>query len=90
MRRPVSCINSPLPFETKPGELYLARDDWDFDFDGAVVPKGNKPIEPNLSNDFSWLESNLPNDFSWLEPNLPNDFSWFTLGGTGPLGFGQM
>lgn len=30
-------------------ELYLAWDDWDFDFDGAIWPKGNEPIDPNLS-----------------------------------------
>jgi len=34
---------------SKPGELYLAWDDWDFDFDGAIWPKGNEPIDPNLS-----------------------------------------
>ncbi|KAH6613965.1 hypothetical protein C7974DRAFT_67525 [Boeremia exigua] len=30
-------------------ELYLAWDDWDFDFDGAIWPKSNEPVDPNLS-----------------------------------------
>lgn len=39
-------------FESAPGtrsELYLAWDDWDFDFDGAIWPKSNEPVDPNLS-----------------------------------------
>lgn len=30
-------------------ELYLAWDDWDFDFDGAIWPKSNEPVDPALS-----------------------------------------
>jgi hypothetical protein len=30
-------------------ELYLEWDDWDFDFDGAIWPKGNELIDPNFS-----------------------------------------
>lgn len=29
--------------------LYLGWDDWDFDFDGAIWPKANEPVDPNLS-----------------------------------------
>jgi len=32
-----------------PDSLYLGWDDWDFDFDGAIWPKGNDQIDPNLS-----------------------------------------
>lgn len=34
---------------THKSELYLAWDDWDFDFDGAIWPKSNEPVDPNLS-----------------------------------------
>ncbi|KAF1927926.1 uncharacterized protein M421DRAFT_64059 [Didymella exigua CBS 183.55] len=34
---------------SKKQELYLAWDDWDFDFDGAIWPKSNEPVDPNLS-----------------------------------------
>ncbi|KAF2188119.1 hypothetical protein K469DRAFT_768460 [Zopfia rhizophila CBS 207.26] len=30
-------------------QLFLGWDDWDFDFDGAIWPKGNEPIDSNLS-----------------------------------------
>ncbi|PSN61871.1 hypothetical protein BS50DRAFT_147413 [Corynespora cassiicola Philippines] len=30
-------------------QLFLAWDDWDFDFDGAIWPKANEPVDPNLS-----------------------------------------
>ncbi|KAH8728692.1 hypothetical protein GQ44DRAFT_608866, partial [Phaeosphaeriaceae sp. PMI808] len=30
-------------------QLYLAWDDWDFDFEGAIWPKSNEPVDPNLS-----------------------------------------
>ncbi|KAF2473862.1 uncharacterized protein BDR25DRAFT_125665 [Lindgomyces ingoldianus] len=30
-------------------QLFLAWDDWDFDFDGAIWPKSNEPVDPNLS-----------------------------------------
>lgn len=30
-------------------QLFLGWDDWDFDFDGAIWPKSNEPIDPNLS-----------------------------------------
>ncbi|KAH4002268.1 hypothetical protein HBI26_058120 [Parastagonospora nodorum] len=38
--------------ESKAGErpqLFLAWDDWDFDFEGAIWPKSNEPVDPNLS-----------------------------------------
>lgn len=43
-------IGAPLDKATgnKP-EIYLAWDDWDFDFDGAIWPKSNEPVDPNLS-----------------------------------------
>jgi hypothetical protein len=34
---------------TDKAQLFLAWDDWDFDFDGAIWPKSNEPIDPNLS-----------------------------------------
>jgi len=30
-------------------QLFLAWDDWDYDFDGAIWPKANEPVDPNLS-----------------------------------------
>ncbi|OAL54351.1 hypothetical protein IQ07DRAFT_501528 [Pyrenochaeta sp. DS3sAY3a] len=30
-------------------QLFLAWDDWDYDFDGAIWPKSNEPVDPNLS-----------------------------------------
>lgn len=30
-------------------QLFLAWDDWDFDFDGAIWPKSNEPVDPSLS-----------------------------------------
>ncbi|RMZ72629.1 Zinc finger CCHC-type [Pyrenophora seminiperda CCB06] len=30
-------------------QLFLAWDDWDFDFDGAIWPKSNEPVDPTLS-----------------------------------------
>lgn len=30
-------------------QLFLAWDDWDFEFDGAIWPKSNEPVDPNLS-----------------------------------------
>ncbi|KAK7188178.1 hypothetical protein DPSP01_001722 [Paraphaeosphaeria sporulosa] len=29
--------------------LFLGWDDWDFDFDGAIWPKANEPVDPDLS-----------------------------------------
>ena len=29
--------------------LYSSADDWGFDFDGALWPKGNDAVDPNLS-----------------------------------------
>lgn len=37
--------NSP---SEKP-QIYLGWDDWDFDFDGAIWPKSNEPVDPALS-----------------------------------------
>ncbi|KAF1955769.1 hypothetical protein CC80DRAFT_414098 [Byssothecium circinans] len=30
-------------------QLFLAWDDWDFDFDGAIWPKANEPVDPDFS-----------------------------------------
>lgn len=30
-------------------QLFLAWDDWDFDFEGAIWPKSNEPVDPSLS-----------------------------------------
>jgi hypothetical protein len=30
-------------------QLFLAWDDWDFDFEGAIWPKSNESVDPNLS-----------------------------------------
>jgi hypothetical protein len=35
--------------DEKSSQLYLAWDDWDFDFEGAIWPKSNEPVDPNLS-----------------------------------------
>ncbi|KAF2009940.1 hypothetical protein BU24DRAFT_67808 [Aaosphaeria arxii CBS 175.79] len=35
--------------ENEKPQLYLAWDDWDFDFDGAIWPKSNEPVDPSLS-----------------------------------------
>jgi hypothetical protein len=34
---------------TEKPQLFLAWDDWDFDFEGAIWPKSNEPVDPNLS-----------------------------------------
>ncbi len=43
----ISTTHNHLP--SQKSELYLAWDDWDFDFDGAIWPKSNEPVDPNLS-----------------------------------------
>jgi hypothetical protein len=30
-------------------QLFLGWDDWDFDFEGAIWPKSNEPVDPDLS-----------------------------------------
>jgi hypothetical protein len=35
--------------DSKKPQLFLAWDDWDFDFEGAIWPKSNEPVDPNLS-----------------------------------------
>lgn len=45
---PPASISHDSATSNKP-ELYLAWDDWDFDFDGAIWPKSNEPVDPNLS-----------------------------------------
>lgn len=40
-------VNQNSPTE-KP-QIYLSCDDWDFDFDGAIWPKSNEPVDPALS-----------------------------------------
>jgi hypothetical protein len=34
---------------TGKSQLFLAWDDWDFDFEGAIWPKSNELVDPNLS-----------------------------------------
>ena len=49
---PVSAQSQSATGETTPGEkpeLFLGWDDWDFDFDGAIWPKANEPVDPDLS-----------------------------------------
>ncbi|KAF1919757.1 hypothetical protein BDU57DRAFT_513026 [Ampelomyces quisqualis] len=38
-----------LSATSEKSQLYLAWDDWDFDFEGAIWPKSNEPVDPNLS-----------------------------------------
>ncbi|KZM25897.1 hypothetical protein ST47_g2907 [Ascochyta rabiei] len=45
---PLTSISHDNAAGKKP-DLYLAWDDWDFDFDGAIWPKSNEPVDPNLS-----------------------------------------
>ncbi|KAI8942557.1 hypothetical protein NX059_000617 [Plenodomus lindquistii] len=42
-----SVVSQNSPSE-KP-QIYLGWDDWDFDFDGAIWPKSNEPVDPALS-----------------------------------------
>ncbi|KAF2855678.1 hypothetical protein T440DRAFT_160419 [Plenodomus tracheiphilus IPT5] len=42
-----SALSQNSPSE-KP-QIYLGWDDWDFDFDGAIWPKSNEPVDPALS-----------------------------------------
>ncbi|KAF2451415.1 hypothetical protein P171DRAFT_5826 [Karstenula rhodostoma CBS 690.94] len=54
-------IAQPTPTNTQPPSatsetasdkktpLFLGWDDWDFDFDGAIWPKANEPVDPDLS-----------------------------------------
>jgi hypothetical protein len=47
-----SQVPSSATEECKSGEksqLFLAWDDWDFDFEGAIWPKSNEPVDPSLS-----------------------------------------
>ncbi|KAF2738995.1 hypothetical protein EJ04DRAFT_509149 [Polyplosphaeria fusca] len=49
---PVTSGTAAPSGETVEGEkppLFLAWDDWDFDFDGAIWPKSNEPVDPALS-----------------------------------------
>ncbi|KAJ4296889.1 hypothetical protein N0V90_006937 [Kalmusia sp. IMI 367209] len=45
--QPTSATSDNTPVEKPP--LFLGWDDWDFDFDGAIWPKANEPVDPNLS-----------------------------------------
>ncbi|KAI0590475.1 PAT1 domain-containing protein [Pyrenophora tritici-repentis] len=45
--QPTSAVSDGSSSE-KP-QLFLAWDDWDFDFDGAIWPKSNEPVDPALS-----------------------------------------
>ncbi|KAF1965342.1 hypothetical protein BU23DRAFT_574956 [Bimuria novae-zelandiae CBS 107.79] len=45
--QPQSATSDSAPGEKPP--LFLGWDDWDFDFEGAIWPKANEPVDPNLS-----------------------------------------
>ncbi|KAH7089214.1 hypothetical protein FB567DRAFT_591322 [Paraphoma chrysanthemicola] len=45
--QPPSATENDTP-HGKPS-LFLAWDDWDFDFEGAIWPKSNEPVDPALS-----------------------------------------
>ncbi|KAF1937214.1 hypothetical protein EJ02DRAFT_63068 [Clathrospora elynae] len=45
--QPTSAVSEASSNE-KP-QLFLAWDDWDFDFEGAIWPKSNEPVDPALS-----------------------------------------
>ncbi|KAF2645377.1 hypothetical protein P280DRAFT_118359 [Massarina eburnea CBS 473.64] len=45
--QPQSVAGEQAPGEKPP--LFLAWDDWDFDFDGAIWPKANEPVDPDFS-----------------------------------------
>lgn len=45
--QPASAKDESTPVE-KP-QLFLAWDDWDFDFEGAIWPKSNEAVDPALS-----------------------------------------
>jgi hypothetical protein len=47
LSQPISATEEKKSLE-KP-QLFLAWDDWDFDFEGAIWPKSNEPVDPNLS-----------------------------------------
>lgn len=40
---------STVASATEKSQLFLGWDDWDFDFDGAIWPKNNEPVDPSLS-----------------------------------------
>lgn len=49
---PISAQPQSTTGEMTPGEkppLFLGWDDWEFDYDGAIWPKANEPVDPNLS-----------------------------------------
>ncbi|KAJ4352344.1 uncharacterized protein N0V89_007692 [Didymosphaeria variabile] len=45
--QPPSATSEVAPEKNPP--LFLGWDDWDFDFDGAIWPKANEPVDPDLS-----------------------------------------
>jgi hypothetical protein len=46
---PTSAHPNSVDTDGEKPQLFLAWDDWDFDFDGAIWPKSNEPVDPNLS-----------------------------------------
>jgi hypothetical protein len=42
-------MSQPTSATDEKPQLFLAWDDWDFDFEGAIWPKSNEPVDPNLS-----------------------------------------
>lgn len=69
--------NNPATIQTgdpneKP-QLYLAWDDWDYDFEGPIWPKSNEPVDPKLSLGLiTWLPGiqvtrALPSTFAQAE-----------------------
>jgi hypothetical protein len=69
--QPQSATSEKAPGEKPP--LFLAWDDWDFDFDGAIWPKANEPVDPNFSlGVIIWRPAKqvtraLPSDFATAE-----------------------
>ncbi|KAF1846641.1 uncharacterized protein K460DRAFT_367386 [Cucurbitaria berberidis CBS 394.84] len=54
MSQPTQPPNQPTSSVSENGssgksQLFLAWDDWDFDFEGAIWPKSNEPVDPALS-----------------------------------------
>jgi hypothetical protein len=45
--QPSGAVEASISNEKPP--LFLAWDDWEFDFEGAIWPKSNEPVDPSLS-----------------------------------------
>ncbi|CAI6275355.1 unnamed protein product [Periconia digitata] len=52
--QPVSSTSQPsaaknLPLSGNKNQIFSASDEWDFEFEGAIWPKANEPVDPNFS-----------------------------------------